>query len=158
MNYYLAERLDFITSLHEELVMQLTKLIYASTHGGLNSGVLDDILRKSRTNNERDKITGVLVAGDEDFMQRLEGGKEEVADCFMRIMKDDRHQSIQVISAGELTSRLFPRWSMHCIETSRVDRAIMSRYLIDGAFYPKDIPEAEIERLCADLSLRKIWA
>ncbi|TGN49788.1 BLUF domain-containing protein [Paracoccus liaowanqingii] len=137
--------------------MGLTKLIYASNHGGQSAGALHDILETSRANNKRDGITGVLVAGEEDFMQLLEGEKDAISICFMRIMKDKRHQNIWVIQAGDAVSRLFPKWSMHCIETSRVDKAIMSRYLINGSFFPTEMSQASIEGLCDDLSLRKIW-
>ncbi|TJZ89944.1 BLUF domain-containing protein [Paracoccus gahaiensis] len=132
--------------------MQLTKLIYTSNHGGLTAKALDDLLLKSRANNERDGITGVLIASDEDFMQLLEGGRAVVAECFMRIMKDDRHQSIRVLMAGESGARLFSEWSMCSLDASQVDKGIVSRYWINGTFDPARMSQVAIEDLCRELS------
>lgn len=132
--------------------MPLTKLVYASHHGGLNPGVLDDILVRSRANNERDGITGVLVACEEDFMQLLEGERAVVAECMMRIMKDDRHTNIHIILAGETKSRLFPQWSLYSIEASQGDRDILLRYMTNGAFEPTQMSQTAIESLCRELS------
>ena len=132
--------------------MQLTRVIYASNHGGVDAGALDDILLRSRANNERDGITGVLVASEENFMQLLEGGRTVVAECFMRIMKDIRHQHIKVLLADEAGFRLFSKWSMHCVDTSHAEQEILSRYRIDGTFDPAGMSQAAIEELCLALS------
>ncbi|TGN37807.1 BLUF domain-containing protein [Paracoccus liaowanqingii] len=132
--------------------MQLTKLIYTSNHGGLDAEACEDILLRSRTNNERDGITGTLLVTNEDFMQILEGGRTVVAECFMRIMKDDRHQQIRILLVCEEDTRMFPEWSMHSIRTSRIKRSIVSRYLIDGIFSPARMSQAAIEELCQALA------
>jgi hypothetical protein len=109
--------------------MQLTRLVYVSNHGGTTEEALGDILATSRRNNERDGITGVLVASDEDFMQCLEGSRTAVAECMMRIMKDERHQKIRILLAGETESRLFSQWSMRCIETPQIELDTVSTAL-----------------------------
>lgn len=132
--------------------MQLTRLIYASVHGGISTEVVDEILRQSRKNNERDNITGALVVGGNHFMQLLEGGRTAVSDCFMRIMQDDRHRAIQVIYSGDAERRIFLEWRMHLIEESRINRDILSRYMIDGVFDPTRMSEFAIRDLCRALS------
>ncbi|QDA35766.1 BLUF domain-containing protein [Paracoccus liaowanqingii] len=134
--------------------MSLAKLIYTSNHGGLDDGALDDILQRSRANNEHDGISGVLIASDEDFMQFLEGERSVIEECFMRIMKDDRHQCIRVWVAGETPARSFSKWSMHCIPVSQVEQDIVSRYFINGVFDPTQMTQVAIEELCAALSAR----
>lgn len=136
----------------ERLQVELTKLIYASNHSGLDAGVLDSILAVSRANNERDGITGVLVACEEDFIQLLEGDRPAVADCMIRIMKDVRHQNIRIVSAGEAGSRMFAQWSMHNIHGSQAENDIMRRYMANGKFDPESMTLREIEQLCMDLS------
>jgi Sensors of blue-light using FAD len=132
--------------------MQLTKLIYTSTHAGLGEKACNDILDISCANNKRDGITGVLVIGPEDFLQILEGSRAAVAGCFMRIMHDDRHTNIKVLLACEIDARLFPEWGMHCIKTSRIKQKILSHHLIDGAFNPTLMSQKDIEDLCQDLA------
>lgn len=132
--------------------MLLTKLIYTSTHGGLNAAACNDILLTSCANNKRDEITGALVVGPEDFLQILEGGRAVVAGCFMRIMHDDRHTNIKVLLACEAEARLFPEWGMYCIKTSRIRQKILSHYLIDGVFNPALMSQKNIEDLCQALA------
>ena len=113
-----------LTAAHgrNEDCMQLTRLVYASHHGGTSEEALRDIFDRSRLNNQKDGITGLLIAGEEDFLQLLEGGRTEVAECMMRIMKDDRHQRIRILLAGETGSRLFSEWSMRCMTTAQIRR------------------------------------
>ena len=132
--------------------MQLTRLVYTSNHGGTTNDAVENILLMSRTNNERDSITGVLVVSDEDFMQLLEGGRTEVAECMMRIMKDERHQSIHILLASEVEARLFPKWSMRCISASEIDEKIRARYWINETFDPAQMSQAAIEDLCLALA------
>ena len=132
--------------------MQLTRLIYASTHDEMTFEAIDHILQRSRANNERDGITGALVVSDQNFMQLLEGDRTAVAKCFMRIMQDDRHRDIQIISVGDAKDRFFHEWSMHLIKASRIKDDILSRYLIDGAFDPARMSEFSIRDLCRALA------
>ena len=71
--------------------MQLTRLIYTSNHGGIEKKDLEEILETSKSNNDKDGITGLLISSDEDFIQLVEGGRTAVSKCFMRIMQDYRH-------------------------------------------------------------------
>ena len=132
--------------------MQLTRLIYASNHDGITPEMLDRILQASRANNVRDGITGALVIGERHFLQLLEGDRSAIGRCMMRVMQDNRHHGIQVISTGEVGHRLFYEWSMHSIETSRMKKAILSNYEINGAFDPVRMSQFAIEDLCRVLS------
>lgn len=133
--------------------MQLTRLIYASIHDGIAFEAVDQILQKSRANNDRDGITGALVVGEQSFMQLLEGDRTAVAACFMRIMQDGHHRDIKIISAGDIERRSFLEWSMHLIRASRIKEEIMSRYLIDNRFEPAQMSELAIKDLCQALSV-----
>jgi hypothetical protein len=132
--------------------MQLTRLVYASHHGGTSEEALRDIFDRSCKNNANDGITGLLIAGDEDFLQLLEGGRTAVAECMMRIMKDDRHQRIRILLAGESESRLFSQWSMCCLRAAEIPLEIQDRYWVNGVFDPVQLPQAKIEGLCLALS------
>jgi hypothetical protein len=109
-------------------------------------------MRVSRRNNLRDEITGVLVVSKGSFMQLLEGSRPKVGRCLMRIMQDERHRDIQIISTNTVPNRLFPEWSMHRVEVSAIRRAILDRYLIQGEFRPGDMKQGAIEDLCRILS------
>lgn len=132
--------------------MWLTRLVYSSNHSGTTEKALEDILATSQAHNEADAITGVLVASEEDFMQLLEGDRTAVAECMMRIMKDDRHRSIRILFASEVEDRLFSKWSMRLVEASQVEQRIRDRYWINGTFDPAQMPQAAIEELCVALA------
>ncbi len=132
--------------------MQLAQLIYASRHDGTAVDTLDRILQKSRDNNVRDGITGALIVGDQHFMQLLEGEATTIGECFMRIMRDDRHHGIQVLCAHDVDHRLFAEWSMHRIETFRIKQKILSRYTIEGVFDPARMSQRAITDMCRTLA------
>jgi len=136
----------------KETPMQLVRLIYASSHSNTPIGTIDRILQRSRENNGRDVITGALVVGDDFFLQVLEGSRAAVSNCFMRIMQDDRHREIQVISVADIKDRNFLEWTMHFIRASRIKEEILSRYHINGGFDPAKLSERAIRDLCRTLS------
>ncbi len=73
---------------------------------------LQNILRKSRYNNSRDGISGILLYVKGSFFQLLEGPSEKVYATFARIAKDRRHHGISVIYDSLIERRHFPQWSM----------------------------------------------
>ncbi len=88
-------------------------LIYVSfATGDLREPELTEILRKSRENNERDSLTGMLLYKDRRFMQVLEGEEAKVRTTYERILKDSRHRDVITLLEGELPERDFPDWSM----------------------------------------------
>ena len=132
--------------------MGLTRLIYSSWRLDDGEGGIEAILHASRRNNERDGLTGALVVSDRHFLQVLEGGRSGVGRCLERIMRDPRHEAIEVVSTGEVPYRLFAAWTMHRIDTGAIRRRLLGRYLVRGAFRPSEMPQAAIEDLCRTLA------
>jgi hypothetical protein len=88
-------------------------VIYISVASELmNDDELENILASSRGNNEKNKLTGVLLFGNGTFIQLLEGERQDVDQTFRKIKTDRRHLDITVIAWGELTERCFPEWYM----------------------------------------------
>jgi hypothetical protein len=52
---------------------------------------INDLLKVSRNNNEKNGITGLLLYSDGNFMQILEGEKEAVENTYKKIAK--RHKA-----------------------------------------------------------------
>lgn len=136
--------------------MQLTRLVYTSRHENVSSVTLDTILKSSQKNNTRDLVTGVLVVEEGNFLQLIEGRREEIAKCFERIMEDKRHYDVQVISCGDVSKRLFQDWSMRLVPVSRIKREILSAHAVDGKFQPRIMSEFTIEEFCRALTLGDI--
>lgn len=88
-------------------------LIYLSAGTEWLTGAeLNEVLDISRKNNSRDGITGLLLYGDGNFIQLLEGEKAMTQKTFARISSDPRHKGITHIAGGKLEKRNFPEWTM----------------------------------------------
>ena len=73
---------------------------------------LDNILIKSRSNNHKLGLTGILVYHDGHILQLLEGEKDTVVSKYHDITRDKRHRGMMIMEDGISESRIFPDWSM----------------------------------------------
>ena len=75
----------------------LFHLIYVSTAVvPMTEGDLVKLLKQSRSRNEQNRITGMLLYKNGHFMQVLEGEEASVMEIFHNIEKDPRHKSVDV--------------------------------------------------------------
>ncbi len=73
---------------------------------------LHEILSKSRYNNQRSNITGLLLFDGHDFLQVLEGNRQDIGFTLERINRDSRHRSISILSDRDVPCREFGDWAM----------------------------------------------
>lgn len=73
---------------------------------------LVELLARSRQNNERLGVSGMLLYKDGNVMQVLEGGEQNVHALYARIARDPRHTGLIVLLEGTMEARQFPNWSM----------------------------------------------
>lgn len=93
--------------------MDLHRLIYISSgRRKFGDEELRDILDVSRTNNAEIDVTGMLLYLDGNFLQLLEGGRDDVEALYERIALDKRHSGAIVLSRAEVAERSFPDWAM----------------------------------------------
>ncbi|MEM9375576.1 MAG: BLUF domain-containing protein [Pseudomonadota bacterium] len=85
----------------------------------LTESDLDQLLLQAQLNNRRDEISGLLVVGDNDFVQWLEGAKPAVQNLMARISSDRRHADVTLLEAGPIKRRLFGDWSMLFVDEMR---------------------------------------
>lgn len=72
-----------------------------------------DIIRKARSFNSVNDITGVLIFDGRNFMQYLEGKQNTVMELMGRISQDNRHINFQLQYNGEgFGNRRFRGWSI----------------------------------------------
>lgn len=72
-----------------------------------------DIVRRSRSYNSENGLTGILVFDGNRFCQQIEGGREAVLRLAGKIASDGRHQQFNVLHqdfAGN--ARSFGEWHM----------------------------------------------
>jgi hypothetical protein len=93
--------------------MQLTRLIYASrATKAMDKNELAGIVCKAAERNATLSITGMLVYGNGNFLQVLEGDVFRVVELYEKILKDPRHGGLIRLSMQPAQKRLFTRWSM----------------------------------------------
>jgi len=73
---------------------------------------LTNLLDQSRTKNKRLNITGLLVYHKREFMQLLEGNKDDIFSLYDTICKDGRNMQNHLIWEGSIQQRSFADWSM----------------------------------------------
>jgi hypothetical protein len=127
--------------------MALIRLTYFSRvrRQGSMEDHLDDILVTSVTNNRRDDITGMLVHDDTWFAQMLEGRESIVSTTFERILRDDRHSDVSLVSMHPVGQRRFADWWMRAIAYDKDNCELFRHYGENDHFDP---PLMRVDRLC----------
>ena len=93
--------------------MNLVQIIYASrTCRSLDQGEIIDILRKSQAKNQKNKISGLLLYCNGQFLQLIEGPEKAVNELFDTISNDSRHNGIEIIHKTNVESMVMPTWAM----------------------------------------------
>jgi hypothetical protein len=96
------------------------QLIYTSCPSeSLTPAALKALMVRSRVNNARLGITGILLHTDDQFMQVVEGPQAAVEDLMERIHKDQRHEDVRIIMAHNVARRDFGEWDMALREVPR---------------------------------------
>jgi hypothetical protein len=70
------------------------------------------LLEKSRANNTRAGVSGMLLYQDGNFIQVLEGDEVQVRALYDRIARDPRHSGVLVLHEGRREQRQFEGWAM----------------------------------------------
>jgi hypothetical protein len=98
---------------------KLTQIVYISRSTSVRlenfNGIeptVGRILLKSRINNKRNGLTGVLYFGDGCFFQCIEGEEQAVLELLQKIKDDPRHSDIIVRSRKLIQQRSFGSWEM----------------------------------------------
>jgi hypothetical protein len=116
-----------------DTAMPLMRLIYVSRPHAERMGsdflaACDDILLASRRNNDRDTITGALVAAPRCFAQVLEGRRAAVSETFARICRDPRHERVEIVEARPIEQRRFGAWTMAFCDLAGVPEDLARRF------------------------------
>ena len=95
----------------------LYQIIYhslAAAEEGINPEALAELLRQARAYNQDHRLTGLLLYADvtKEFVQVLEGPRDEVEKVYQRIARDARHKHAFVLHEGLAEYRMFPDWRM----------------------------------------------
>lgn len=119
--------------------MSLTRLVYASRSHLVEAErrlELARILATARQLNDRNDVTGFLMATPRGFAQILEGADAAVDETYGRITADPRHGGLRLLVREATPQRRFASWSMAFAERNETTEFIFSLYGVS--------PEAEL--------------
>lgn len=88
----------------------------------LSEAQLQDLLTQARLNNAALGVTGVLLYGNDQFLQAVEGDTATVQALYERIRQDPRHSDVTTFADKSITERAFPDWNMafHALEPGQL--------------------------------------
>ncbi|MBD2766482.1 BLUF domain-containing protein [Hymenobacter sp. BT664] len=105
------------------------QLIYISqATRPLSDADLTELLQESRQRNAADGITGVLLYGNERFVQVVEGEVAALADLYGRLLRDARHHTVTRLAYGPIPERRFMQWSMAFRTAARAQMEELAGY------------------------------
>ena len=115
-------------------MQRLIQIIYISrstfTPSGLTMGIEPNVARilgKSRINNRRNGLVGVLYFGDGCFFQCLEGDEAAVDALYARLQSDNRHKDLKLFSRKQITALSFADWSMKYVPIEKEMNRLMAK-------------------------------
>ncbi|WP_130733688.1 BLUF domain-containing protein [Flavobacterium sp. J27] len=73
---------------------------------------INQLLEKSRDNNQKNEITGLLLYSDGNILQIIEGKQKALKKLYSKIIMDPRHKHIIKVFEGKVTNRIYPNWKM----------------------------------------------
>jgi hypothetical protein len=76
------------------------------------------LLQQCMKNNARNGVTGMMLYGNETFLQALEGAEEVVDPLIEAIRRDPRHIDMQVLHRRPIQQREYSDWSMGFMRVS----------------------------------------
>ncbi|GAB2955910.1 BLUF domain-containing protein [Hymenobacter coalescens] len=105
-------------------------IVYQSSAVGVQTAAgLRFLLEQSRTNNARLGITGLLLYGNDSFLQVLEGEEAAVHHIYAKIQVDQRHTRVFTLADGPIRARVFSNWSMGFQRLSGEDFRRLAGYI-----------------------------
>jgi hypothetical protein len=78
----------------------------------MSQEALLSLLQQCLANNEASGVTGMLLYGNDTFLQVLEGSETSVDEVIAKIRQDPRHTQIQILYRRPLAERQYNDWSM----------------------------------------------
>ncbi len=91
--------------------------------------VLEELVSKAKEHNKKKSIFGILLITGDQFLQVLEGPVRYVNQLYNRIIQDDRHEDVELISYEQIDSPYFYDWSMRLLDLDAIDGELRHRLM-----------------------------
>lgn len=113
--------------------MKRCRLIYRSVRcpDRLPDDAVAALVEKAAANNAKEGITGILLLSGDRFLQVLEGPVKFVNQLYGRIMADERHHRIELISYENVPVTFFHDWNMRLLSLDTDPDSALRRTLVN---------------------------
>lgn len=129
----------------------MIRLIYVSQTNNIDFEKIKDVLTVSYKNNRESDISGALIYGQGYFIQCLEGEANLIEALYKKIILDNRHEHVELISKEDIQERYFKDWHASTMN-DKAYRMIESKYSKNGNFDPYSMRPEQIIMLLDELS------
>lgn len=97
----------------------LRQIVYLSrAEASCDDEQVYELSRVSRERNEACDVTGILLYDGSRFIQAIEGGSDVINETLDRIVRDNRHSNIQIVTDKMVERRQFGSWSLQTRKTT----------------------------------------
>lgn len=125
--------------------MNLCRLVYKSKTSWdiLTNESLKNLATRSAKRNKAADISGLLILSGEAFLQVLEGPEEAINRLYCKIIRDEMHSDITLLSYQQVSSRSFAEWGMRIVDLNDLpmkEREVLRKKYEDQEGYI-DIPD-----------------
>ena len=108
---------------------ELIHLAYVSTQTrDMKAADLISLLTEVRGLNESRNISGLLLHKNQSFFQVIEGSRARVQETINNIMRDQRHEGVEVLFDEPLEAREFSNWQMGFLDLDGIDVSMLRGY------------------------------
>ena len=127
-------------------------IVYASwSQPTFKAAELEPLLEKARADNEKNGLTGLLLARSGCFIQVLEGERYNLGYTFKKIRDDPRHHGVRILLESSSDARLYSRWRMAYRDVDVMDPVLLQ--MVDDAMQSrKKLTTADVNQLLKKVS------
>ncbi len=131
----------------------LHRLVYTSQASRpLDPQAIEQLLAGARAANARRDLTGALVFDSQHFLQVLEGGAEPLNDLYAALVRDPRHQRLQLLEYRAVERRHFDAWRMAFAAVDEQTGRVFRRYSASGRLDPAGLTAAGALSILGELA------
>jgi len=104
--------------------MENCRLIYKSRASTdvVSNEAINHLVEQSAQANKARQITGLLILSGNKYLQVLEGPYRDVNRLYGNIIRDTRHNDVELIDFEPMESRYFNEWNMRLVDLYELNK------------------------------------
>ncbi|RMX00421.1 BLUF domain-containing protein [Allofranklinella schreckenbergeri] len=129
----------------------LVQLIFASQARQSCAATIQAILAQGRARNAQRGITGVLCHGYGVYIQAMEGERSAVSDSYAQVLRDERHEGVQLLHFAEIDERRFANWALGQVKLEALTPSWLLKYAERLPLTPQQFNARSVQAMMLDL-------